>query len=240
MSDTPPNGLVDGVASKTDNMGNFGSGFRWSDDVKELAFQVWAFRADRDAVKTTRLLNSTHDVAVNVDTVRRWVRSADWHGRLQGTLRDVAPAIYEHSKFDLLRAAEAGGRYLRDILAGAVGDLPPEMTPTVSRDLINAAVASLDRVGFAPWSKVQQLASHPAAMTERDGATAPDHAYDGLTSDQLLALAAGELDPATLGDRFASVYAQVADASGPVHTSTSTHDTDAATAPVLPGIASST
>lgn len=199
----------------------FNDGEDWGQDVQSLAYQVWAFQADRVAAKTARILADVHGYPVPARTVQRWAKDRDWLGALSGSLRDLSPGVFERTKFDLLRASEAGGRYLRDILAGAVGDLPPDLTPTVSRDLINAATAALDRVGFSPWSKVQQLAQHPASMSGREADTAPDHAFDGLSDAELRALAAGDLDPLTLGDRFRSTYAQVAEFVADPDTSTS-------------------
>jgi hypothetical protein len=83
----------------------------YGEHIREEAFLVWMYEANGNFKQTQILLQSTYDEAAfaagraptvklpDVDTLRRWCREDDWHGRRYDALQenDTAKTLYWHA-----------------------------------------------------------------------------------------------------------------------------------------------
>ncbi|HXG72798.1 MAG TPA: hypothetical protein VNJ04_19560 [Gemmatimonadaceae bacterium] len=162
---------------------------KYSDHVKELALQVWAFGADRNAVKTARMLADDHGEVVPVERIREWSRVHKWLQRAEDLYRDQAPALYDQTKFTLVASAPDAARYLH----GCVNERPDGSyrIPNPDRMRILAADSILNRTGFLPMTRVQAADPHPAQLQQLD----PGDDLAPLSDDDLRRMAAGIMTP---------------------------------------------
>lgn len=147
---------------------------RWSDDVRELAYQHWAFTSGRNAEKVARALAEIgHPVTSR--SIRTWADDGGWALRAHEDLGRIAPDIRQQTIAELIYGGLEAARGLRSVV---VGDLPSDVLAQVDTllgneeldagerdkrlsDLYNRAerllktrttayVAMLDRAGFSP------------------------------------------------------------------------------------------
>jgi hypothetical protein len=85
-----------------------GTGNRYPDSTRELAFEVWAFECGRDATATAARLGlrlARSEPSPDARTVRRWARSGGWHAEADARLRAVAPNLAANTRVLLALAA---------------------------------------------------------------------------------------------------------------------------------------
>lgn len=73
-------------------------GAGYPDDVRELAFETWAYRADRSIQKTLDILGRELEPRLIPDrrTIDRWRRHDDWDGEVTRRIQAVAPRTMEN------------------------------------------------------------------------------------------------------------------------------------------------
>lgn len=125
-------------------------------EVVDLAFQYWLFRANRSIPKTVEMLANECDSmslpTPNAATVNRWSRAESWDIRGNALIRQLAPAIDETDAADLLilrgdvkrqlhrlvteGATEEDRQTIRalDLAARVTGLTEPESRPVMTRE----------------------------------------------------------------------------------------------------------
>lgn len=142
---------------------------RYTDEQRELAFQVWTFRANRNAAEATRLLAEMGDEGFTVSRqmVAQWAREQGWDRRADQDLFAGAPRLRFGTQTELILAAPEAAAFLRKVIAldpslmtEAVvdawedGERVKKVVRLVDEKIvklrIQAAQVVLDRTGFSP------------------------------------------------------------------------------------------
>jgi hypothetical protein len=102
-----------------------GPGYRYPTRMRDLAFQLWAFKCSRRLTCVAEELavvglSEEWDCVPGERTLRHWVTKGDWPAATARALRTIAPNLMEGLVTDLLMGAAEGMGYLRDVLAGRV------------------------------------------------------------------------------------------------------------------------
>jgi hypothetical protein len=121
-----------------------GPGYRYSNRVRDLAFQVWAFKCSRQLACVADELATVGrgegwDCVPGERTLRHWATKGDWAAATARALSTIAPDLTGGLVTDLLMGATEGMVYLRDVLAGHVTQ------PNSTR--IRAILTALSMVG---------------------------------------------------------------------------------------------
>jgi hypothetical protein len=129
--------------------------------VRDLAFQLWAFKCSRrltcvaDELATVGRAEDW-DCVPGERTLRHWVTNGDWPAATVRALRTIAPDLMEGLVTDLIMGAAEGMGYLRDVVVGRVTQ------PNSTR--IRAILTALSMVGVPDLAHVMVR----DAMRERD------------------------------------------------------------------------
>lgn len=147
---------------------------RYPEEVKELAYQLWAFVASRNASEVVRRLateeHGGHDVPYQ--TVAYWVREYGWADRAARDVDSIAPDLRHQVFSELLFAGLEGAKYIRKVIDG---DEHPDKVR------VAAAIGAVDRIGFSPVGN----------RNPSDGIGAPQSkslelpSFSAMTPDQL-------------------------------------------------------
>src|SRR5918995_554662 len=121
-----------------------GPGHRYPGRVRELAFQLWAFKCSRRLTCVADELAAVGrteewDCVPGERTLRHWVTNGDWPAATARALQTIAPDLMEGLVTDLIMGAAEGMAYLRDVLAGRVTN------PNSTR--IRAILTALSMIG---------------------------------------------------------------------------------------------
>lgn len=145
---------------ETANRGN-----RYEDDVKEAAYQLWAFRCSRRTSEVARLLelgDIAEPVTVSVRQVQNWVKDFAWAERVNRDLRAIAPDIRDQTIGEIIMGALDGARYLRSVADGREQQ-PNKERVTSSLGLIDRA--GLSHIGRSDPSATLSATQRPQALT---------------------------------------------------------------------------
>src|SRR6476469_5529124 len=93
-------------------------GETYSPEDRQIALEVWAFEADRNAAKTSAMLAELHDLEIKPATIRQWAHRHDWDVKAADLFRSLSPKLYERAAFMLMRAAVPAARYVLDVTEG--------------------------------------------------------------------------------------------------------------------------
>lgn len=148
---------------------------RYPEEVKELAYQVWAFAAGRDAKRTHASLTAGEHgdpVEVSYQAIAYWAREYAWASRAERDMQSIAPDLRYQAFSELMFAGLDGARYIRQVNAGAID--PDKLRLTSS-------IAAVDRIGFSPVSKGVPSLDPPSDTTP----ALPDFA--SMSEDELRA-----------------------------------------------------
>ena len=142
-----------------------GSGYRYPARVRDLAFQLWAFKCSRRLPCVTDELASVGlteewDCVPGERTLRHWVSKGEWPAAAAQALRSLIPDLAERAVTDLLMAAAEGMPYLRDVVAGRVAQ------PNSTR--IRAILTVQSMVG-GPISLTPRSGRRRVSGTRREG-----------------------------------------------------------------------
>lgn len=134
-------------------------------EARQLAYEVWTFRAGRNAAETARILRAEHDEthAITDRVIRGWVVSEDWSNRANADLEAVAPNIYAGIVTDLLHGAQAGASYLRRVNEGDPTTRDKNGRVDIGR--VTSSNIALQASGFSPRTTGERLQA-PANATE--------------------------------------------------------------------------
>lgn len=129
---------------------------RWTDEVRELAYQLWAYTCGRNATRVARVMEDEHDVSVPVRTIQHWAATDDWSTRVRDDLSSIAPDLHQTIVSELILGAVESARVLRRSVGDSDADRP-------DKNQITAAFGLLDRAGYSPLGRVApvQPASTP-------------------------------------------------------------------------------
>jgi hypothetical protein len=151
--------------------GNRTRGTRYPAEIKELAFEVYAKRADSDIPRTMAILGQLVDPPLSEKTVYEWRQAYQWDRRLEQEKQAMAPVLWERYTRELSVAAPEAVSYLRSVLADDTANV---------RDRITAA-----------RSLMQQYASHAEALLAAIPAPVSQVSSD-ISTEELVALALGD------------------------------------------------
>ncbi len=134
-------------------------GTRYTDEARELAYQLWAFKHGRNASSVAAAMQDEHP-GLDERTVQRWAKDGDWVVKVRQDLTALAPAIQQAIITDLIAGAGEGAQHLRAVARGEAKAEPAR---------VNACLGLLDRAGFGP-RPAQPIAPEPerAAILSRE------------------------------------------------------------------------
>jgi hypothetical protein len=146
------------------------TGNRFSDDLRELAYEIWLYKADRNAARTQRMLAEEcrlaseeaidaetgeiaplDDDSLNIPTVRqvqRWVNDGRWPEKATEDIAKMAPRLWKAANARLFAQIEAAQSFDADVLAG-VYDRYDKPGILAVKEKIAARVQTLAGVGTA-------------------------------------------------------------------------------------------
>lgn len=154
------------------------NGVRYSDQLKELAYQLWAFVAGRSTKEVVRTLASGEygeSVDVHRNTVDYWAREYKWTDRAEREIQAIAPNLRHQAFSELLFAGLDGAKYIRRVASGLEDH--PNIDDIVNDESLNltdkhlridaklrahdaarktrstVSIAAVDRIGFSPIGK---------------------------------------------------------------------------------------
>lgn len=142
---------------------------RYPEEVKALAYEVYAHRANGDMPEAIRLLGELTNPPVSEKTVYQWRADYQWDRRLQAEREAASPVLWEIYFGGLAVAAPEAVNYLRSVV---------QDTSANPRDRISASRALLSQVAV----HLDQLEARAGG-----GASDPVPALDGMTDAELLA-----------------------------------------------------
>lgn len=184
------------------------TGTRYSDETKEIAYQLWAFATARNASEVARQLKTEEWGHLDVprETVAYWAREYEWSKRADADVHSIAPNLRYQTFAELLFAGHDGARYIRRVVRGDedvpfIGDLLEDDTldeksrsfridirlkshDAARKAKLSAAIAAVDRIGFSPVGKSTPDAELPKPKS--DTQSIPDLA--GKSPDELMRL----------------------------------------------------
>jgi hypothetical protein len=147
------------------------------DESRDMAYQLWAFVAGRNATEVARLLASdaygSHTVPAR--TVQHWASTEGWAERARDDVHRIAPDIRYQTFSELMFGALDGARYIRQVSAGSID---------ADKLRLTASIAAVDRVGFSPVSKGAVEIAPPQEQAEVHSIPS----LTGLSPDELMRL----------------------------------------------------
>lgn len=138
-------------------------GNRYDDDLWQLAYEIWAFQADRNCTRTHALLYEkiretadedgvlVDDESLNIPTVRQIqnrARNEDWSARATLEIASIAPKLYKQFNARLFAQVEAAQAFDGDVLAG-VYDHYHSPGILATKEKVAARIQQLAAVGTA-------------------------------------------------------------------------------------------
>lgn len=87
-------------------------------NVRDLAYQVWAYEAGRNVVQTMRILGTNYQEDVKRTTLQYWKAADEWETKRLTQLRAIAPDLEFVTKLELKLGAHDGALLLRRIVQG--------------------------------------------------------------------------------------------------------------------------
>lgn len=154
-------------------------GNRYPDSIKELGYQLWAFKCGRDSKQVAADLLLAEDVQVHERTIRDWSHRYQWAERASSDLAAIAPDMLRTSVSELIAGSHEASHYLRRVANGA------EEKPDKVR--VAAAIAILDRVGIGP----RRPEGETPTLTLPDGKQQSRKDYSAMTDEELAQLERG-------------------------------------------------
>lgn len=139
------------------------TGRRYDAELWGMAYEIWAFEADRNASRTRQKLLETFremlppdsgdvdDESLNIPTEQaiRWrARKEDWTGRATEDIARLAPQMYKAFNARLFAQVEAAQAFDADMLAGRYGN-PDSPGILAVKEKVAARVQQLAAVGTA-------------------------------------------------------------------------------------------
>jgi hypothetical protein len=102
---------------------------RYSDQIREMTFQIWAFKAGRRPQRTMELLLEEFPVEDPVwqgkypenlpsflRLIKYWIKTGAWGERVNEHFREIAPDIREKTIQSLIVGAEEASVFLREVI----------------------------------------------------------------------------------------------------------------------------
>jgi hypothetical protein len=163
------------------------TGIRYSDDLRQLAYEIWLLKADRNATRTQMLLAeqcradaeeqiddntgeilSIEDESLNIPTVRqvqRWAKDGNWSQKAADDIARLAPRMYKDFNARLFTQIEAAQQLDFDILSGKYGN-PNSPGILAVMEKVAARLQTLAGVGTAAGlMPVSMPSAPPQALT---------------------------------------------------------------------------
>jgi len=143
----------------------------FSEDIKERAYKIWAFEANRNPAAVARRLAEIEEVALGIAdpptdrTIRNWAREDDWPERANRELFAMAPELRYQAQTTFALAVPEAAAVLREAMAanpwvernivvkdadGTRIETVTEFDVNIAKLKVQAAQIVADRSGFSP------------------------------------------------------------------------------------------
>lgn len=157
-------------------------GNRYSDEMWQLAYEIWAFQADRNCTRTHALLYEKiretadedgviiDDESLNIPTVRQIqyrARNEDWPARATMEIASIAPKLYKQFNARLFAQVEMAQAFDGDILSG-VYDNYDKPGILATKEKVAARIQQLAAVGTAAGLLPPQIPTPPVKEVSKD------------------------------------------------------------------------
>lgn len=141
-------------------------GHRFDDETRQLAYELWLLKADRNATRTQQMLaeqiraeveaaeeefGPIDDENVKIPTVRQvqnWAKDGNWAERAADDIARIAPKLYKDANARLFALVSRAQEFDADVLAGKYGNVhSPGVLAVVEK--VAARVQAMAGVGMA-------------------------------------------------------------------------------------------
>jgi hypothetical protein len=144
----------------------------YSEEVKERAYKLWAFEANRNANQVEKMLAQIEEVELGIAepvtarTIRYWASGDGWSERANSEVYAMAPELRYLSQTTLALASNEAAAVLRESLAldpwvertvvlkdehgNQYAEKVREFDVNIQKSRIQAAQIIMDRTGFSP------------------------------------------------------------------------------------------
>jgi hypothetical protein len=133
--------MEDSKGHKFDTLPTPRQGVRTPAEVRNLAYQLWAFECGRNC----RAVADT--LGIGAHNVERWAAKEGWAERAERDLRAIMPELVAQSAVNLRLAAYHSSRRLLAIAVAASEGMAPDAKE------VDALVKITDRGGFSPLGR---------------------------------------------------------------------------------------
>lgn len=170
---------------KSENSIAVDTGRRYDAEMWGLAYEIWAFEADRNATRTRQKLIETFresamsevgeidEESLNIPSEQaiRWrARKEDWTTRATEDIAKLAPKMYKAFNARLFAQVEAAQAFDADVLAGRYGD-PHSPGVLAVKEKVAARVQTLAAVGTAAGLMPASLPTPSVQVLDEDAST---------------------------------------------------------------------
>lgn len=101
--------------------------FQFGENIRQLAFEIWLLRADRNVARTQRALaeelaDDCEELGVDPPSesaIRKWVKEENWKLKADEAIKEVAPFLNERHFLRLFAASEGAGETLARLAMAA-------------------------------------------------------------------------------------------------------------------------
>jgi hypothetical protein len=170
-------------------------GHRPPEEVRDFAYQVWAWEAEESCVAVA------HRLGIEPRTVQRWAKDDGWRMRKEEERAELTPANARYvTALVLGNAAPKAAAKLEAMIDGRI---PADKTMATICQIV------LDRTGFAPITLKEHV---PEEKPEPPKEAFPSHLLRHLTDAELLALEQGvdiDIDEVQKREPIEEVYKRI-------------------------------
>lgn len=158
-------------------------GNRYDDDLRQLVYEIWLLRADRNATRAHQMLSQMireqadtgeyeiDEESLPIPTVRqvqKWAKEGNWAKKAAEDVASIAPHLYKDGLARLFAQLEAAQRFDGDMLAGVYDHFPSPGVLAI-KEKVAARVQTLIGMGTAAGLS-------PTAMPSPTVSALPDDA----------------------------------------------------------------
>ncbi len=146
-------------------------GTRYDPEMRETAYQLWAFKHGQNAEAVARELGRDDGECPGLEgrTVRRWATDGAWAERVAREIHELAPAIHAANVTSLIAASPEAIATVRAINRGDFTD------PIRAGVQLKAAVEIMQRTGYPAALKVEPPSKGgPGELTDFTALSMPE------------------------------------------------------------------
>jgi hypothetical protein len=138
-------------------------GKRYPPEIRDLAYEIWAYKADRNATRTRQLLiemlradAEAEGIVVDVEDLpvpsermmQKWVKDGNWAQKVTEDIASIAPRLWKEFNARLFAQVEAAQAFDGDVLAGKY-DYYDKPGILATKEKVAARIQTLAGIGTA-------------------------------------------------------------------------------------------